>query len=86
MFLSLDLRFASNSLIEFSPYGANVHNTICQYPSNCFLYVFWLDLYYVEPFLTEQLFEHQFFTEWFVSSVKCLFTLQDIFLFLMQDL
>ena len=37
MFLSLHLKFASNSLIEFNPYGASVHNVICQYPSNCFL-------------------------------------------------
>ena len=28
MFLSLHLRFASNSLVEFYPYGANVHYII----------------------------------------------------------
>ena len=41
---TVHLTFATNLLIEFSPYGAR-----------SFL---WLDLYHMEYSLTEQLFEH----------------------------
>ena len=37
MCLSFHLRLTSNSLTEFSLYGASVRNVIYQYPFNCFL-------------------------------------------------
>ena len=39
---TVHLTFATNLLIEFSPYGASVHNAIWQYPSNSFLHFYGL--------------------------------------------
>ena len=58
MFLSLHLRFDSNSLIAFNPCGASVDNAIANNPQTLFC-IFWLDLYHVEHSLTKQLFGHR---------------------------
>ena len=60
MFLSLYLRFTSNTVIALNPYRASVHHGFCNTLQTVF-YVFWIDFYHMEPFLTEQLFEHQSF-------------------------
>ena len=70
MFLSLHLRFASNSLTEFNTYGASVHHVICQYLQTVFCF-FWLVLLCESFFLPNMEIECSCF---FLSQSRILWT------------